>query len=58
MNEQDRLNAAKQMSQNQKNVIMIGAAQINNTINENMNLSAVPTIIGQQQNNQQQNTLF
>jgi len=57
MNEQDRLNAAKQMSQNQKNVIMIGAAQINNTINENMNLSAVPTIIGQQQNNQQQNTL-
>jgi hypothetical protein len=54
MNEQDRLNSAKQMSQNQINVIMIGAAQINNTINENMNLSVVPTIIRQQNNLQQQ----
>jgi hypothetical protein len=54
MNEQDRINAAKQMSQNQKNVIMIGAAQINNTIDENMNQSSVSTITGQQNNQQQQ----
>ena len=46
MNEQDRINISKQMSQNQKNVIMIGAAQINNTINENMNQSTVSTILG------------
>jgi hypothetical protein len=36
MNEQDRINAAKQMNQRQKNVVMIGAAQINNTMNENV----------------------
>jgi hypothetical protein len=35
MNEQDRTNVASQMSQRHKNVVMIGAAQINNTINEN-----------------------
>lgn len=35
MNEQDRMNTAKQMSQKEKNMVMIGAAQINNTINEN-----------------------
>ena len=35
MNEQDRINAANQMGQRQKNMVMIGAAQINNTINEN-----------------------
>src|SRR5919198_1826238 len=35
MNEQDRINAAKQMNQRQKNVVMIGAAEINNTMNEN-----------------------
>ena len=35
MNEQDRINVAKQMNQRQKNMVMIGAAQINNTINEN-----------------------
>jgi electron transfer DM13 len=34
MNEQDRMNAAKQMSQRQKNMVMVGAGQINNTINE------------------------
>ena len=54
MNEQDRINISKQMSQNQKNVIMIGAAQINNTINENMNQSTVSTIFGQVNNQQQQ----
>lgn len=36
MNEQDRINAAKQMNQRGKNMVMIGAAQINNTINENV----------------------
>ena len=34
MNDQDRGNAAKQMSQREKNMVMIGAGQINNTINE------------------------
>jgi hypothetical protein len=46
-NEQDRTNAAKQMSQRQKNMVMIGAGQINNTINENA--MAPGTIKGQQQ---------
>ena len=37
MNEQDRINVAKQMNQRQKNVVMIGAAaQVNNTMNENI----------------------
>jgi hypothetical protein len=36
MNEEDRINAAKQMNQRQKNMVMIGAAQINNTMNENV----------------------
>jgi hypothetical protein len=36
MTEQDKINAAKQMNQRQKNVVMIGAAQINNTMNENV----------------------
>ena len=57
MNEQDRINISKQMSQNQKNVIMIGAAQINNTINENMNQSTVSTILGLVNNQQQQDKL-
>jgi hypothetical protein len=35
MNLQDRANAAKQMNQREKNMVMIGAAQTNNTINEN-----------------------
>jgi flagellar basal body-associated protein FliL len=51
-NEQDRTNAAKQMSQRQKNMVMIGAGQINNTINENA--MAPGTIKGQQQQQQQQ----
>ena len=34
MNEQDRIDAAKQMNQRQKNMVMIRAAQINNTVNE------------------------
>ena len=36
MNEQDRINAAKQMNQRQKNTVMIGAAQINNIMNESV----------------------
>jgi Electron transfer DM13 len=36
LNVQDRINAAKQMNQRQKNMVMIGAAQINNTMNENV----------------------
>lgn len=35
MNEQDRTNVASQMSQMHKNMVMIGAAQINSTVNEN-----------------------
>jgi hypothetical protein len=35
MNEQDRMNADKHMNQTEKNMVMIGADQINNTINEN-----------------------
>jgi hypothetical protein len=46
MNEQDRMNAAKQMSQRQKNMVMIGAGQINNTIN-----AMTPGTIKQQQVN-------
>jgi hypothetical protein len=49
MNEQDRTNAAKQMSQRQKNMVMIGADQINNTINENA--MAPGTTKGQVQSN-------
>jgi hypothetical protein len=41
MNEQDRINTASQMSQRQKNMVMIGAAQINNTINENSSAKGV-----------------
>src|SRR5918911_2707090 len=47
MNEQDRINAAKQMNQRQKNMVMIGAAQINNTMNENVVMP--PGIINKQQ---------
>jgi Electron transfer DM13 len=36
MNQQDIMNTAKQMSQNQKNMITIGAAQVNNSVNENI----------------------
>jgi hypothetical protein len=46
MNDQDRFNAAKQMSQREKNMVMIGAGQINNTINEN---AIIPSSIKQQQ---------
>jgi Electron transfer DM13 len=46
MNEQDRMNAAKQMSQRQKNMVMIGAGQINNTVN-----AMTPGTIKQQQVN-------
>ena len=49
MNEQDRINAAKQMSQRQKNMVMIGAAQLNNTVSENVVMSA-GTINKQQSN--------
>ena len=49
INEQDRINVAKQMSQRQKNVVMIGAAaQVNNTMNENIPVSE-GTINKQQQ---------
>jgi hypothetical protein len=46
MNDQDRINAAKQMSEREKNMVMIGAGQINNTINENV---IIPSTIKQQQ---------
>jgi flagellar basal body-associated protein FliL len=48
MNDQDRFNAAKQMSQREKNIVMIGAGQINDTINENV---IIPSTIKQQQSN-------
>jgi K+/H+ antiporter YhaU regulatory subunit KhtT len=51
MNDQDRINAAKQMSQREKNMVMIEAAQVNNTINEN---AVIHRTINQQQ--QQSNT--
>jgi hypothetical protein len=54
MNEQDRMNVAKQMNQKEKNMVMIGAAQINNTINENAVISGT---IKQQQQQQQQSNL-
>src|SRR5919204_2214288 len=47
MNEQDRINAAKQMNQRGKNMVMIGAAQINNTMNENVVMPA--GVINEQQ---------
>ena len=54
MNEQDRINAAKQMNQRQKNMVMIGAAQVNNTINEN--IVASQGIINKQQQTHETNT--
>jgi hypothetical protein len=48
MNDQDRFNAVEQMSQREKNMIMIGAGQVNNTIDEN---AVIPTSIKQQQQN-------
>jgi Electron transfer DM13 len=51
MNDQDRSNAAKQMSQKEINMVMIGAGQINNTINE----STITTGTIQQQQQQQSN---
>jgi hypothetical protein len=52
MSDQDRINAAKQMSQRDKNMVMIGASQINNTINE----SAITTETIKQQQQQKSNT--
>ncbi|HZE78395.1 MAG TPA: DM13 domain-containing protein [Nitrososphaeraceae archaeon] len=46
MNDQDRMIAAKQMNQRQKNMVMIGADQINNTVIEN---EVIPTTIKQQE---------
>ena len=46
MNDQDRMIAAKQMSQRQKNMVMIGAGQINKTVIENVD---IPTTIKQQE---------
>jgi uncharacterized protein with FMN-binding domain len=54
MNEQDRINAAKEMNQRQKNMVMIGAAQINNTMNENVGTSS--ETINKQQQQQRTNT--
>jgi Electron transfer DM13 len=50
MNEEDRINAAKQMNQRGKNMVMIGAAQINNTMNENV-LNPAGVVNEQQQSN-------
>jgi hypothetical protein len=52
MSDLDRSNAAKQMSQRDKNIVMIGASQINNAISE----SAITTeTIKQRQQQPQQN---
>jgi electron transfer DM13 len=48
MNDQDRISAAKQMSQKEKNMVMIGAALVNSTTNEN---TLVPGAIKQQEQN-------
>ena len=50
MSDLDRSNAAKQMSQRDKNMVMIGASQINNTINE----STITTETLKQRQQQQQ----
>jgi hypothetical protein len=55
LNEQDRINAAKQMNQRQKNMVMIGASQINNTMNENL-VTSQGIINKQQQTNATNNT--
>ena len=52
MSDRDRSNAAKQMSQRDKNMVMIGASQINNTINES---SITPETIKQRQRQLQNN---
>ena len=52
MSDLDRSNAAKQMSQRDKNMVMIGASQINNTINES---SITPETIKQRQRQLQNN---
>ena len=56
MNEQDRINAAKQMTQRQKNMVMIGAAHLNNTMNENVVISA--GTIDKQQSNATTTTVY
>jgi hypothetical protein len=53
MNDQDRIIAAKQMSQREKNMVMIGAAQVNNTINEN---AVIHRTTNQQQQRSNANT--
>jgi hypothetical protein len=53
MSDPDRSNAAKQMSQRDKNIVMIGASQINNTINESA--ITTETVKQRQQQQQQQN---
>jgi hypothetical protein len=54
MNEQERMNLARHMSQKDKNMVMIGAAQVINTINENT--PTQETIKLQQQQQQQGNS--
>ena len=46
---------AKQMNQRQKNMVMIGAGQINNTVNEN---AIIPTIIKNNNNKAMQRLLL
>src|SRR5215831_16473006 len=55
MSDPDRSNAAKQMSQRDKNIVMIGASQINNTINESAITTETVKQRQQQQQQQQQN---
>jgi hypothetical protein len=43
MNEQDRTNAAKHMNQREKNMVMIGAGQINNNKIKAMERQPHPT---------------
>ena len=50
MSDLERGNAAKQMSQRDKNMVMIGASQINNTINES-SITTTETIKQRQQSN-------
>jgi hypothetical protein len=53
MSDLDRSNAAKQMSQRDKNMVMIGASRINNTINESA--ITTETVKQRQQHQPQQN---
>lgn len=54
MNQQERMDLARHMSQKDKNMVMIGAAQVINTINENTPTQGTIKLQQQQQQQEQQ----